>query len=510
MQKLEDFITFKTKKCEETLCPYFRTNPNNQKSTTDYTECLDYHNYLDKRRLPYKDIPSRTLAYQAIKGTYTESDSQECNNIIELMYHPEKFKTSFCDGKCKYKECPGYHSEKEKKKWDAILKRPEGSLNNSNNVLSPKENGKIDKISSSNKEKIAKENNKENEGSASYCSKKSQHCEKSETKFKFEEENDLFEVVDFESPPPDTRDSVEIQQAHINETQPALNDNLQATIINEGISKEKLEDDKQEKGLIVLSHQSSEKKTENILDIAFDSEMNNRILDELDLSLPDNQLEEEENNCIPQRPINEPFNKIIPPKERLAKFENNHQVKKDFYVSEIEACTRNQNKNKTNMSPSTSVQEGTNIYYYDEKVPIHEDPQNELKTIKSDDLKMMEEYIEKYVCGFLNSKGGTLYLGITDDGRAVGIKFDRRTMDEICVLFDKKLKKFSPAVRADQYSIKKCPLINRKTGVNHKDYYVVEVRVQQGDLNELYFTDRQQCFIRKQASTIFQTPQAFK
>lgn len=39
--------------------------------------------------------------------------------------------------------------------------------------------------------------------------------------------------------------------------------------------------------------------------------------------------------------------------------------------------------------------------------------------------KIRMEMVVKYVCAFLNARGGSLFIGISDDGRVKGIKISR-------------------------------------------------------------------------------------
>ena len=41
-----------------------------------------------------------------------------------------------------------------------------------------------------------------------------------------------------------------------------------------------------------------------------------------------------------------------------------------------------------------------------------------------------DEYL-KWVCGFANAKGGTLYVGIGDDGSVTGLSDARRLLEDI-------------------------------------------------------------------------------
>jgi predicted HTH transcriptional regulator len=53
------------------------------------------------------------------------------------------------------------------------------------------------------------------------------------------------------------------------------------------------------------------------------------------------------------------------------------------------------------------------------------------------EFKMMKKFemdmIVKYICAFLNSEGGTLYIGITDDGIIKGFNLSRKIRDEFCL-----------------------------------------------------------------------------
>lgn len=54
-------------------------------------------------------------------------------------------------------------------------------------------------------------------------------------------------------------------------------------------------------------------------------------------------------------------------------------------------------------------------------VKFFEDATHEFKMVK----KIRMEVVTRYICAFLNSRGGILYIGITDDGRVRGIKINR-------------------------------------------------------------------------------------
>ena len=57
-------------------------------------------------------------------------------------------------------------------------------------------------------------------------------------------------------------------------------------------------------------------------------------------------------------------------------------------------------------------------------IPIEESHQVEFKLIWKD------EYL-KHLCGFANSHGGSLYLGVNDNGKVVGLKHTKKLLEEI-------------------------------------------------------------------------------
>lgn len=70
----------------------------------------------------------------------------------------------------------------------------------------------------------------------------------------------------------------------------------------------------------------------------------------------------------------------------------------------------------------------------------------EFKRLKGLHLQM----IVNYVGGFLNSYGGSLYIGISDDGRVKGISLSRDDIDQFQVDLDRTLRQFIPTVFPDQ------------------------------------------------------------
>jgi hypothetical protein len=66
-----------------------------------------------------------------------------------------------------------------------------------------------------------------------------------------------------------------------------------------------------------------------------------------------------------------------------------------------------------------------NHYILDSKLKIYEDEMHEFKQYSSPDKVSLVEKIRKlgkYLCAFLNSNSGVIYIGVNDDGYVKGIK----------------------------------------------------------------------------------------
>ena len=51
-------------------------------------------------------------------------------------------------------------------------------------------------------------------------------------------------------------------------------------------------------------------------------------------------------------------------------------------------------------------------------------------------LNNIMESLSKNICAFLNVKGGTIYIGIKDDGYVKGINLDRKKRDQFHLALD--------------------------------------------------------------------------
>lgn len=91
----------------------------------------------------------------------------------------------------------------------------------------------------------------------------------------------------------------------------------------------------------------------------------------------------------------------------------------------------------------------TEEYIFNREVNMYESQFVEFKRLKGLHLQM----ILNYIGGFLNSYGGSLYIGISDDGRVKGISLTRDDIDQFQVDMDRALRQFIPTVFPDQIRV---------------------------------------------------------
>ncbi len=68
---------------------------------------------------------------------------------------------------------------------------------------------------------------------------------------------------------------------------------------------------------------------------------------------------------------------------------------------------------------------------------IHEDIEHEFKNwTLTKNFEWLMNSLQEYICAFTNTNGGTIYIGISDDGNVVGTTCDRVLMDRVCLCVD--------------------------------------------------------------------------
>ena len=94
--------------------------------------------------------------------------------------------------------------------------------------------------------------------------------------------------------------------------------------------------------------------------------------------------------------------------------------------------------------------------------------------------------IKKQICGFLNSKGGRIYIGVKDDKKVYGIQLNSQERDVLKRNITNYTADFHPEVRTAGYiNIYFIPIRHHDRGWK-KDFWVIKIIVKQGNPRELY------------------------
>jgi hypothetical protein len=140
-------------------------------------------------------------------------------------------------------------------------------------------------------------------------------------------------------------------------------------------------------------------------------------------------------------------------------------------------------------------------YVYMQEVNLYEDRFNEFKECRgrSFDVTYACGLLANYVSAFLNTQGGTIYYGISDSGYISGVKLMRRTRDLFTQSFDGILNRFNPPVGPELYSVSFSPVYS-KEGAMMQELYIIEIEVKIGDKKRIYYTHKQEAYIKRDSS----------
>ncbi|XP_076082619.1 uncharacterized protein LOC143053718 [Mytilus galloprovincialis] len=101
---------------------------------------------------------------------------------------------------------------------------------------------------------------------------------------------------------------------------------------------------------------------------------------------------------------------------------------------------------------------------------------------------VLKKDVSKYMCGFLNSSGGTLYIGVDDYGKVIGTQCDHATRDRIRIDIDTAIKTIKPNVFPQNYHVDFIPVYHKSNAL--KDCKVIEITVEAvNNISQVYETD---------------------
>lgn len=142
--------------------------------------------------------------------------------------------------------------------------------------------------------------------------------------------------------------------------------------------------------------------------------------------------------------------------------------------------------------------------FRDEVLRCEEDRETEFKSMaNSSAITFRTKTIcSKYLNAFLNTDGGTLYLGIEDTGIVKGLRLDRQVRDDVRLVVDNVMQHSMPSVPPQLYSVEFVPVYHRRAfgGVAVDQCFVVRIRVKKG--SSVYETQDHERWLRRDGSVM--------
>ena len=200
---------------------------------------------------------------------------------------------------------------------------------------------------------------------------------------------------------------------------------------------------------------------------------------------------------------------VIQKKEEITNKENLISYNKFFQEGELNPTIKKITQNNEDLLKGIPLQKRT-FFYHKEKLIYGEDVQIEYKNFSFPFNDKHKEEFKKQICAFLNSKGGRIFIGITDDKIVNGISLnyhekDKNTNDIVNLTYD-----FYPKCRT---YVDVCFIpIKSKDNKYIKNLYVIKIIVSQGETNQLYsYTSKGfMSYLRLKGQCIFLTAEEIK
>ena len=183
---------------------------------------------------------------------------------------------------------------------------------------------------------------------------------------------------------------------------------------------------------------------------------------------------------------------------------NENQASKDFFnslIKELNEHFNELNSDKVNNNiiinineiPENKKEEIVDIplykrtfFYFDEKIKEIRNEVIEFKSYSFPLTKVDGDEIKRQICGFLNSQGGRLYIGINSQNEVKGIALDSKSRDITRNALVNLTYEFYPNCRIDKIFVYFIPVKNPSTKEFISKRYVIKIRVYPGDPEVLY------------------------
>lgn len=130
------------------------------------------------------------------------------------------------------------------------------------------------------------------------------------------------------------------------------------------------------------------------------------------------------------------------------------------------------------------AEEDETIEYKNYKLPF--DIRYETNSAGDKHTQELIDQLKKQYCGFLNKKGGRIYIGVNDAKVVLGIRLNSKEKDKIRNDLTNLTSDFYPKCRLDKIRIVYIPVRCISTDKYIPSLYVVKIIIKQGDTDRLY------------------------
>lgn len=191
-----------------------------------------------------------------------------------------------------------------------------------------------------------------------------------------------------------------------------------------------------------------------------------------------------------------PFKKYLDKKKKnegINNFSNigkSHMILKSNINSENEIVDENKGEvlfvNKENEEIMKKELRERTFFYENEKI---REKRNQVIEFKNYSLPLNQENgdeLRRQICGFLNSQGGRLYIGIDDQNIVKGIVLNYKKRDNLRNALINLTYDFYPKCRLDKIFIYFIPIKSMKTQKFFNNLYIIKIRIYPGDPEYLY------------------------
>ena len=157
-----------------------------------------------------------------------------------------------------------------------------------------------------------------------------------------------------------------------------------------------------------------------------------------------------------------------------------------FELIEDKFCLKEEIIKKKNLEIVKGIPLKMRTFFYNkEKLIYGEDNQTEYKNYSFPFTKILKEQIKRQICGFLNSQGGRIFIGISDDKIVNGISMNYHERDAISNDIINLTYDFYPKCRT-YINVNFIPIKNINDNKYIENLYIIKIIVSQGETKQLY------------------------